>query len=817
MYCNCALFYTKPMIANYFLIAFRKLRKTPVISFIHVFGLALGITSFIFILQYVSFEKSVNQFHQNIGQLHRGVFQSKEGQAFDYSPPILGPLLKENLPGVVDYCRVAEGIANGIVNVVGENGPASFKETKSAYVDGSFFSMFSFPLSAGSLKGLYESNTVSISKTTAQRYFGSTNCIGKEIKINNEFGENVYTIVSVHKDFPENSTLRFDLVLSIQTLAIPANLHGGDWADLNGTSSYLTTYVQLEQGTDPGGLASNANELKKKLDPEDDTIFLLQSLSAVHIADSLSDQLPHTGSLAALYILSAVAVLILLIAWLNYVNLSTAGALQRAREVGLRKVVGARQHQLVLQFLGESFIVNAIAIILGLGLVNIIQGTFNHFVNKDLSLATLGASDLWMWALLFLVAGTFASGSYTAFALSSFKPVHVLKGVFSKSAKGLAMRRILVVFQFSISIVLLSSTLILYKQLSFMQNESLGMNIDQLLVIHGPKAELDSTYQLRKQSFKNALAEASFISAYCGSASVPTNGYNYSTNFITRLNPTPGDEKLGYSIVYIDDQFLTTYQIGLVAGSNFTREEVERQSKQVLLNQRALEQLGFDDAASAIGKKIKWYDSEVEVKGVVKDYHHLSLKTTIDPVIFLPQTSSNFFTVRLQNQNLQDNIAYLQKTFQQFFPGNPFDYFIARDNYERQYSTEQQYANVFTAASLLAIIIASMGLYGLTIFSVDQRTKELGIRKVLGASTAQVVALISKDFVVLLLVALAIATPIAWYAMDQWIQQFAYQAPINLVIFILAGALCLVLALLTVGIKAGTAASKNPVDSLRAE
>jgi putative ABC transport system permease protein len=808
------------MLRNYFKIAFRNLYKSPVFSFINVAGLSLGIASFVLILQYIGFEKSVNRFHKNLPELHRVLFESKEGEVYDYSPPVLGPMLKQQFAEVNNYCRVAEGIANGIVTLGDVADLKTFKETRAAYADGSFFDMFTFNIHEGNASLLKSTNTAAISRSTAKKYFGNQSALEKVLTINNEFGQNLYTVVAVFDDFPSNSDLQYDLVLSMQTLANPANLHGSDWANLEGTSSYLTTYFQLTINTDSKLLEQKVNVWKKERQPDDDNIFALQPLMHLHLAPSLDDRQLHTGNLGFVYLLGGIALLILVIAWLNYINLSTAGALKRAKEVGLRKVVGANKTQLIVQFLGESFLLNLVGFAFAMVLVNLAQLFFNELIGINLSLSSLTQNAVWAWGLALLFMGTIASGAYTAFALSSFTPAQTLKGVFSKSTRGLALRKTLVVFQFSISVSLIAATFVMYRQLGFMKNENLGMTINQLLVINGSKVGLDSTYQFRKQSFQNVLAQASFIEGYCGSASVPTDGYNYSTSGITSLNPQPGDEKISYSIAYVDDRFFPTYEISLVAGKNFTYEDCNKNWQlidKVIINERAASQLGFNYAEDAVGKKILWNDAQLEVSGVVKDYHHLSLKQAISPIIFVPQLAGGFFTVKLQSLNMQDNLTYLKKAYTEFFPGNPFEYFFVNDNYNRQYKTEQQYATIFTIASGLAIFIACLGLFGLATFTVEQRTKEIGIRKVMGASIAQIVTLLSKEFLLLVVLAIAVATPLAWWTMNSWLHQFAYRTEITVWIFTFAGSIAVMIALLTVGFQAIKAAASNPVGSLRNE
>lgn len=809
------------MLRNYLKTAFRNFSKNPIFSLINITGLSLGITAFLLILQFVGFERSVNTFHANLPSLHRILFEAKDGNVYDYSPPIVGPIIKQNFGEATSFCRVvSQPFVNGVASSHEGGNEKLFSETKVAYADGNFFELFSFPVASGSVKELQEPNTMAISVSTARKYFNEQSALGKLVSLNNEFGNNLYKVVAVFEDFPQNSDMQYDMVLSLQTLANPSISQNNGWASLEGTSSFLTTYLQLVETTNVSELEHKINDLKKKLDPNDESKILLQPMKNMHLAASLDDRQLHSGNLGFVYLFSGIGILILAIAWFNYINLSTASALKRAKEVGLRKVVGASKMQLIAQFLGESFFLNVISLFLALGLVNAFQFFFNQLMNKNLSLGLLASSSVWLWGLALLAIGTVASGAYTAFALSSYQPAQVLKGAFGKSSKGLALRKTLVVFQFGVSVLLIAATLIMNRQLDFMRTENLGMDIKQLMVMTHSRLGIDSTFKFRRESFKNVLAKKQFVEAYCGSANVPSNGYNYSTSGITKLNPQDGDEKKGYSILYVDELFFSTYGIKLAAGRYFSTEDCNKgfdKIDRVIINERAALQLGFTNAEEAIGKKIKWNDAEAEVLGVVKDYHHQSLKDAIEPALYVPQSSGSFFTVKLNTQDLPAAIADLKASFQEYFPGNPFDYFFVNDNFNRQYQTEEQNQKLFITASCLAIFIACLGLFGLAAFTVDQRTKEIGIRKVMGANVIQLTTLLSRDFLLLIVIAVALATPLAWWAMNQWLQQFAYRTEVTIWVFALAGILAVFIALLTVGAQTLRAANANPVKSLRSE
>jgi putative ABC transport system permease protein len=814
------------MLKNYFSTALRNLRKNYVFASINVLGLSLGMAAFILIFQYVTFEKSVNGFHANLPNLYRIITETKKGDVWDDTAPGLAVLGKQQIGEIKDFCRLALGasLGDGVV-AIGDTPEKiqSFREGNFAYAEGNFFEIFSFRLNQGVANGLKEPNTVAISASTAKKYFGKENPVGKVITLNNQFGKTLYTVTVVYDDMPENSDFRFDIVFSLQTLANKANLNGNDdWASLDGLGSqWLKTYLLLHSRASSAAVEAKAMAIKKKLNPENTDVLLLQPMSNQHLAKSLDEKMPTTGNLGFIYLLTGISTLILIIAWLNYINLSTASSLKRAKEVGVRKMAGASKVQLVRQFLGESLAMNLISFLLALAFVNMLQSAYNYFIGKQLSFSVFQQNNLWLIGFALIVIGSIASGAYTSFALSAFKPSETLKGIFSKSGDGIWLRKTLVVFQFTISIVLIASTIILQRQLHYLQNKSLGMDLNQLLVINGPEVGKDETFKGRSAGFDQELNQISFIDNYSRTGGVPIDGYNFSTSGVTKLNPLPGDEKSTYSMITVDYKYFKTYSINLAAGKYFT-EEMGSKSKwaeidKAVINEKAARQLGFATNEEAIGEKIVLEKQELEVVGVVRDYHHLSLRQSIDPIVFFPRNNGGFYTAKIATQNVASNIAALEKLFKKYFPGNPFDYYFINDKYDEQYKTEQQYGTLFSIASALAIFIACLGLFGLATFTVEQRIKEIGIRKVLGASVFQISKLASKDFLVLVILSLVIATPLSWYAMNEWLQGFAYQTQITWWIFGVAGLVALLIALITVSSQAIKAAVSNPVESLRME
>jgi putative ABC transport system permease protein len=808
------------MIKNYFKIAWRNLLHNKLYSFINIVGLAMGIAAFLLILEYVSFEKSVNVFHTNLPNMYRLINEDKTGKTWTQTEPGMALNAKEIYPEIKEYCRFAEDIAQGVVTRQGDK-QEPFRETNIVYGEGNFFSFFSFACTEGKPSALNKTNVVFISDGAATKYFGKEDPVEKMLILSNQFGTTVYTVGGVYV-IPDNSDLKPDMVFSLETLKNTANLNDNSWAALDGLGSqYITTFFSLNYDVKYQQLESKLTVLRNQLKTDKDDVKLrLQPFANVHLPASLSDAYPTFGNLKYVYILSVIALMILAIAWFNYINLSTAKTLKRANEVGVRKVIGASQQSLILQFLSESLLVNILGFALGLLLVKFMQSLFNDVTGKNLSLQTLNAASGWLTGVVLIVCGSLLSGAYTAFTLSKFNPVQTLKGRLGKTAKGAMLRKTLVVVQFSISIALILSTLLIYQQLKYMQNKNLGMSTEQLLVIKGAEVGKDSTYKYRRTAFSDGIAQQSFVKAYSLSGCVPGSGYNYSTAGFSKTNTKNGDKFKTYAIAEIDNRYLSTYKINLKAGRNFTTADCNaprNERNKLLMNEKAIMQMGFTNAEEAVNKKIIWDEREVEIIGVVKDYHHTGLQLPIDPIVFYPGNNSGYFTISLATDNLQGSIAQLGALYKNYFTGNPFEYFFADENFNKQYITEQQYSSIFTIASVWAIIIACLGLFGLTTYSVESRIKEIGIRKVMGASALNITALLSKDFLKLVLIAVMIASAIAWWAMDKWLQDFAYRIHIGFTVFAMAFAAAILIALLTVSYQSIKAAIANPIKSLKSE
>ncbi len=808
------------MLKNYFKTAFRNLWRSRQFTLINTAGLVLGTAVFLFIIEYVAFELAANRFNKNYETLYRASVQYKDGHT-DYNlAPGFAPILKEKFPAIEKYTRTAENIGAGVLTY-NKNGapPKAFRENSILYVDGNFLDMITFPIVDGS-PSLKEPATLALSEPVARKIFGKDDAIGKVVTVSNQFGNTPYTVKAVYK-LPPSSDIKGEVLLSLHTLESAANRDDNDWADPNTLDAGFTNiYLQLGKTTNATKLAAGITSFLRASNPgSKDDMVALQPFKNLHLAPNFDYPFQTYGNLLMVVVFGGIALLILLIGWVNYINLSIAQSLHRAREVGVRKVLGASRYQLMIQYLTETLILTVSSTLLAVFLVKIFQGKFNDFAGKELSLSFLNQGWIWVAGVLLLVVGSVASGSYVAFVLTRFKPITTIRGKVQANVKGLTLRKSLVVFQFTISVIFIIATAIIYKQLKYMQQENLGMNLNQLLVLQGPTVSSEGQ-AARNVAFKNSLAQLPFVKKQAASNNVPGVGYNFFTNGITKFNdPQKDDERKSYAMFICDEHFFDTYGVQLKEGRTFTNEEAERSwnnLRKVIINESAARALGFPDGEAVIGKKISWGEA-FEVIGVVKDYHHLSLREDIKPTIYLGSVSFSYFTVQTDSRNMQAKIGAIRDLYNRTFPGNPFEYFFADQKYDQQYITEQKLGNVFIAAACIAIFIACLGLYGLAAFSAKQRVKEIGIRKVLGAGVADITALLSKDFLFLVLIAIGIAIPVAWWAMQKWLQDFAYQTSISWWIFFVSGFAAIAIALLTISYQAIKAALANPVKSLRTE
>jgi putative ABC transport system permease protein len=678
---------------------------------------------------------------------------------------------------------------------------------------------------------LKEPNSVILSETLARKIFDIRgndfqSTLGKIIAIGSD--SLPYKITGIARDVPENSHLQFDLLVSYITLYTGKNAWKQSEYDF--TDSDFWHYIKLKHGTNYKALeakfpAFSQRHFQGNKVSGSDEKFYLQPLSRAHLYSNFEYEIGKTASATVVWGLLIIAVLIIVIAWVNYINLATAKSMERAKEVGVRKVAGATKQQLMKQFLTESLFINIIALAIAFLIVTLVQSNFNNLVQHQLSLSYLfqkglNGYNISIALIAMIVCGIFVSGFYPAFVLSSFKPILILKGKFTTSGKGIVLRKALVVGQFAITVALIIGSFVVYKQIRFVNEQDLGFNMDQMLIVKGPQlTQWDSTFIERENSFMAGLKQIPDVLGAANSGRLP--GDELVRSFNVRRSDVQSETHFTVRNNGISSDFIGLYQMKLLAGRNFTATDYDpdwNKLHNAIITESVVKLLGFKSANDAVGKTILQGDKKWDVIGVAADYHQKSLRYPVEPTVLRPVYGTyNPVSIKVNPQNLSATIAAIKKKYDEFFAGNLFDYYFLDEKFNEQYKNDQLFGKVFSIFSGFAIFIACLGLLGLSLFSTMQRTKEIGVRKVLGASVTNIVALLSKDFIKLVIIAFVIASPVAWWIMHNWLQDFAYRINISWWIFLAAGLLAIIIALATISFQAIKAAIANPVKSLRTE
>jgi putative ABC transport system permease protein len=839
------------MLKSYCVVAWRNLLRNKIFSLINVTGLAIGLGVGFLIYQYVQAELSYDRFHKNADRIYRlpisysGSFASLRPSATNH--PALGPALKADFPEVEDYTRLVR--ASLFLNTAtvsyekDASEPRIFNEERVYIADQSFLSVFSFPMVAGDpANALKEPASIVITKSVAEKYFGNEPALGKILKL----ARLDFKVTGVLQDIPENSHLQFDILLSFSTL-------GGDngnttFFDTNWTWPEFYNYVLLKPHTDPVALEAKFPAFMKKYlgkiweEHKFQSRIYLQPLTDIHLKSDLGLEQDANGSERTVYFLSVLALFILVIAWINYVNLSTAKSLERSKEVGLRKVSGATKNQLVIQFFFDAFLVNILAVALAAVLLIISLPYFENLTGKDISgvLESTGAwHSLSFWGIVLgtLTLGIIIVGLYPAILVSSFNPAVVLKGKFIKSQAGIRLRKGLLIFQYVLSIFLIAGTITIYRQLSYMQAQDLGYNKEQVLVVRAA-AIVDSTFATKVQYFKNEMLQMPALVNITASSEIPGNAIT-DRNTIRKIGDEAKDNVPTY-IVEIDDEFIETFEMAIAAGRNFDEKDqwindtgnekkltddgylVSGGQNRVMVNEDLAEKLGFETPEDALHQVMRFTmgrEYAVEVIGVVKNYHQLSLKEKYDPIVYLYPGSggSRYYSLRLNTGNLTETIATVKKAYAEAFPSNPFEYFFLDDHFNMQYKADVQFGTLFGVFTMLGIMIAGLGLFGLGVFTTTQRTREIGIRKVLGANVSAILMLFSKESVRLLIISYAIAVPLMYLGIQNWLKNFAFHIGIGWQIFLFPLLFLIGLSVTTIVLICLRAALLSPAISLRHE
>ncbi len=801
------------MLKNYLIVAVRNLFRNKTFSLINILGLAFGVAVCTIIYLYVTYERSYDKFNVNADNIYRleNVRYYKSGTDSSAGcTALLGPALKEEIPEVVDFARVRK------VSMLASANNHFYDEKKIFWADSSFLTMFSFPLIEGnSEKALSDKYSAVLTQSIAHKYFGQNNAMGKIIRI----GGTDFKITGITKDVPPNSHIKFDILLSFNT-----QLNERFCWDCNNNNTYILVKPGTKKSVIEAKLPALTSKLHNRKENGFDRAYLLQPLTYIHLHSNLRFENEKNGNAKTVYILSLLAVIILLIAWSNYINLSTARSVERAKEVGIRKVTGASYGMLVKQFLMESFIINFIAVILSIIVIEITYPYWSRIVDIPNMLSVWKSTELIELLSILILICPLIAGIYPALILSSYSPVSVLKGSFKSSAKGIFLRKGLVIFQFAISIGLIAVIIIFNQQLSFMMNKNLGLDVKQKLVLNVPRfIEKGHDRSSSYDAFINELKNHSLISTATFSSIIPGMENGDVSGGVRQSKQGMEQGKQMY-FVYIAQNYLNFFNIDLIAGRNFYESEkgILYQKKDdkrgVIINESAAEILGFDSPKKAIGVPLVYDDAKIgNIIGVIKDYHQQSLDKEIKPVIYSCVTWGNYFIFDINAKNVSKKVEAINTFYANMFPGNPFEYNFLDEFFDRQYKKDIQTAEILSLFTFLSIFISCLGLIGLSSLMTIQRTKEIGVRKVLGASIKSLLVLLSKEFLKWVIFANVIAVPVAYYFINKWLQNFAYRIEISWWVFALAGGIAFLIAFVTISFQAIKAATANPVKSLRYE
>lgn len=814
------------MLRNYFKIALRDLKKRKTYAALNILGLAIGLGCFLLIFEYVAHERSYDRFQDLGDRIVRVRLDSFRGGELMWKSatiyPAIAPAMKKDFPEVEDFCRLHDAellLANDARNM-------KFSETKGYFADPSSLRMLEINLQKGDpASALSGPDQIIISEAMAKKYFGDEEPLGKRLTVRDPQGTWSYEVTGVFRDYPRNSHLTIEYLVSYATLGKLARIVWGDTTNATETSwgwYDFYSYILLQPGADWKTLEAklpafcdrhlNSREFARNNNIRNELALL--PLSDIHLYSNYNQEAEVNGNGRAVSFLFLIAFFIIGIAWINYINLATACSMERAREIGVRKVLGALRVDLIRQFLTESVLLNVIALVVALLAVLELAPVFHQFIGRAEASGFNLPANYWLGTLAIFAAGALLAGLYPAFVLSGYQPGLVLKGVFKNRRNSQALRKGLIVAQFAASVALIAGTMIVYRQVEFMRQQSLGANINQTLVLDAAASLSDSLYQNAFQPFKNEALGISGVKNLTASSSVMGKEIYWTTSG-RRLVADAGTITLFH--LGVDYDFVPAYNLELKAGRNFS-ENFTTDNKTALLNEQAAKQLGFESIESAINQKIRRGGDTLTVIGVVANFHQQGLQKTIDPMIMLLRPNiRGYYSAKIQATEVQATVAALQKIWEKHFPADPFSFYFLDELFDRQYRADMIFGKVFGAFAFLAVLIACFGLLGLSAYNVVQRTKEIGVRKVLGASVVSIAGLLSKDFVKLVLAANLVAWPVAYFAMNRWLQDFAYRVNIGWWVFALAGGAALLIALLTVSLQAIKAALVNPVEALRYE
>ena len=811
------------MLQNYLKIAFRSILKFKAYSFINLFGLGLGLTSAILILIYVLDELSFDKFHTNREKIYRvgtdmtDVNTGALNGSVEANGWPVGKLLLQDFPEVEQVTYIANA-SNLQVN----HDTKRFDE-RIFFASPEFLDIFTFPLSSGNPETvLVKPYSLVLTETIAKKYFGSEDALGKTLVLADTIP---FVVTGVMKDIPKQSHMQFGMLISFATYETMNSWfsYDGGWGNLN-----VRNYITLKDGADREAFFTKAKDLymtyvKEEMKSWGMYMYVkFEPLSQIYLRTTRGNGMGPLGSMDRVYVVSGIAFFVVLLACINFINLSTARSTYRAKEVGLRKVSGSTRRSLIKQFLSESLLLSLLAFVIALALIGLVLPLFNQLVGKDYSLLSLTHPMVITGVASLLLGITLLAGYYPAWVMSGLRPAEVLKGNHKTSSRGVQLRRVLVVIQFMISASLIICTLVVIDQLDFMQNRDLGFSGRQVLVLDMDRVtDRGGSGGFRKvptDVFKNELEQFTSIESVSFTNAVP--GRPGWVGQWAHAEERHEEGSIGMEYMTIDEDYLKTLGLSIIAGRNFDLNRISELEDGLIINETAVVKLGWENPENAIGKRIDSPSKHPagEVIGVVRDYHEFGLQREIYPMAMdYNPTRSRYFAIRFKTTGTADFVTNLEKLWKKYFDGYEFKYFFLDENFERQYQSEQKLAKVFTTFSVITILIASIGLIGLVSFMVVTKTKEIGIRKILGAGVFNITRMLSKEFMILTLVANAIACPLAWYFMSQWLEKFAYRTTIGFELFAFTFIFGLLATFITVSFQTIRAAMADPVKSLRYE
>ena len=790
------------------------------ISFINLFGLTVGLSCCLLIAIYILNELSYDRYNKNADNIYRieRTFLNAETGALSLElgavAPPFAPLLQNDFKDIKEVTSILPAGTSAIK--YGEN---IFNQDNVFFADENLFNVFDFKITKGNpAVALRDPFSAMLTEETAKKYFGNDNPMNKIIRLNNQYD---FKVTGIYKALPANSHWHPDVMISFNTLKDSA-IYGENNLMTNWGNNSFYTYLLLPEHFNPKKLETQFPAFQNRHIPaegkfkaSDYSILSLRKLTTIHLYSHTDEELEINGDIKRVYIFSAIALFILLIACINYMNLSSARSVLRAKEIGVRKTAGARKGELVAQFLCESVFIAWLAAALAFVLTIVALPWLNQLSGQQLSVHSLGQWKVLIAILLLPFLVGILSGIYPALYLSSFQPIKVLKGVIIKGGGNISFRKALVIFQFSISIILIIATVIVFQQLNYIQNKSLGFDRGHVITLRNNNG-LDHSFQ----SFKHELLSNSNIKEVSRSSRIPTGRLLDSQGSQLNRGDSLAPSKADIKYVVADENFIPTYGIKIVAGRNFSKD-YGMDTSSFLINETAVKALELKSNEDAIGKQFQYGMQKGTIAGVFNDFNFESLHQRIIPLVLFESRAddgSDYNNISIKTYgNVSGALAQIEKTWKKYLPEIPYEYKFLDDRYAKLYESENRQSSIFTIFSCIAIFIACLGLFGLSAFTITQRVKEIGVRKVLGASTGSIVKLISKDFLLLVVIAAVIAFPVAWYAMDHWLQDFAYRINIDWWVFVLAGIIALVIAFVTISFQAIKAAIVNPIKSLRTE